>query len=115
MNYCPTCRRTFVPRGVVAKVLSGEEPAHKAPRIFAGWLRLQHRLHHFGELSRAQVIAELSDDLAETTIDAIIRAARQLGLLQVDYRLAGEPRRKTAFLSMPVRDPNRDNAAETGG
>ena len=102
MKYCPTCRRSFQPRGIPAKVIAGDTPAHLAPRIAAGWQALQHALDVYGPTPQEAMVEHLAaTGLADNTVLSIIRAARQLGAVEVTYRIEGNPRRRRAWLALP--------------
>ena len=103
MNHCPTCRRSFQPRGIPAKVIAGHIPPQRAPRIAAGWQAIQRTLDVYGQTSQQDLVAYLADKtgLAEKTLLAIIHAARQLDAVTVTYRTEGNPRRRRAWLALP--------------
>lgn len=96
---CPTCGRA--PRRTLAdRVVAGERDPKRAPRLFAGWDAIVRQVDAEPGISAVELREILADrvGLAGKTVDHLIRAAVDAGLMHKSYAVDGAPRVRRAYV-----------------
>jgi hypothetical protein len=103
---CPTCGR--VGSRNHAKVVRGTTPPEAAPILTATWNAVAEALtlaQPGGTYPRRQIIdaaRALDPQVVQATCEALLTAAHSEGLIRVERRLGGDPKRVRAYVTVPA-------------